>query len=329
MIGLLDDLLNWTVIGGYDRLGYSLRRLAWDFAETEVDLSGKVVMITGGNAGIGRAAATALARLGASVTLVCRHPERGEAACEAIRTETGNAKVFLALADMSQPAAVREMVGRFAAQHDRLDVLVNNAGVLLNEKVFAGNDVEMTFAVNTLGYFQLIRLMLPLLQAGAPSRVINVTSGGMYTAKLQLEDPFFYRRAYDGVKAYAESKRAEMVLTQMWAERLAGTGITVNAMHPGWANTQAVRNSLPRFYTLTRPILRTPAQGADTIVWLAANPRLTASDTGKLYFDRKPRKPYRLAGTRESREDRIRLWQLCESLLGHKNTRTPMDVLPG
>jgi NAD(P)-dependent dehydrogenase (short-subunit alcohol dehydrogenase family) len=329
LISLLDDFLNWTVIGGYDRIGYSVRRMGWDEAEINVDMTGKVIMITGGNAGIGRAAATSLAGLGASVTIVCRNRERGEEACNAIRRETGNQEVFLEVADMSNPDAVQAMAGRFAANHTRLDVLINNAGVLLQEKAFTDNDTEMTFAVNTLGYFQLTRLMLPLLQASAPARVINVTSGGMYTARLQVDDPFFLERTYDGTKAYAESKRAEMVLTRMWAERLEGTGISVNAMHPGWADTKAVRESLPRFHAVTRAILRTPEQGADTIIWLAVNPRLTSEDTGKLFFDRKSRAPYRLASTRETEAERKRLWALCESMVSEKSTHAPVELLPG
>jgi NAD(P)-dependent dehydrogenase (short-subunit alcohol dehydrogenase family) len=133
----------------------------------------------------------------------------------------------------------------------------------------------------------------------------------MYTRRLNLEDPNWIRRDYDGVVAYAETKRAQVVLSGLWAEELRGSSVVVNAMHPGWADTPAVRSSLPRFYRLTRHILRTPAEGADTVVWLAACPR--ARDwTGRFFFDRQARSAHLLPFTRESDEDGRALWKQCE-----------------
>jgi len=135
----------------------------------------------------------------------------------------------------------------------------------------------------------------------------------MYTRRLSLADPNWEQRRYDGVTAYAETKRAQVVLAELWAEQLAGTSVVVNAMHPGWADTPAVQSSLPRFHRITRAILRTPAEGADTVVWLAASP-VARAWSGRFFFDREPRRTHLLSLTRESQNDRRALWDLCERL---------------
>jgi NAD(P)-dependent dehydrogenase (short-subunit alcohol dehydrogenase family) len=133
----------------------------------------------------------------------------------------------------------------------------------------------------------------------------------MYTRRLNLEDTNWTERDYDGVTAYAETKRAQVVLAELWAEEMRGSSVVVNAMHPGWADTPSVKSSLPRFHRVTRNILRTPAEGADTVVWLAACPR-TRQWTGRFFFDRAERSTHLLPFTTESKEDRRALWQLCQ-----------------
>jgi hypothetical protein len=140
----------------------------------------------------------------------------------------------------------------------------------------------------------------------------------MYAAKIHLDDLQFSQRRYNGVHAYAESKRAEVILTEIWARKLAGTTIFVSAMHPGWADTKAVKNSLPLFRTLTRPLLRTPEQGADTIVWLAVNPHLQSVDSGKFWFDRKIRPTHRLKNTHNTPEEIQQFWEICCVLTGYR-----------
>jgi hypothetical protein len=137
----------------------------------------------------------------------------------------------------------------------------------------------------------------------------------MYTRRLQLEDWNWEERDYDGVIAYAETKRAQVVLAELWADAVRGVGITVNSMHPGWADTPSVRSSIPGFYRVTRAILRSPAEGADTVVWLAAS-EPAAETSGAFFFDRKPRRTHYLPFTGESEEDREALWRLCESVTG-------------
>jgi dehydrogenase/reductase SDR family protein 12 len=153
------------------------------------------------------------------------------------------------------------------------------------------------------------------MQHSAPARIINVSSGGMYTQRIRVDDLQRVRGGFDGAAVYARSKRAEVILTEMWAQRLAGSGITVHAMHPGWADTPGIQSSLPGFYRVTRPLLRTPAEGADTIVWLgaAAEPALRS---GLFWHDRRPRPFYLLPRTRETPAERASLWAQCVELSG-------------
>jgi NAD(P)-dependent dehydrogenase (short-subunit alcohol dehydrogenase family) len=218
------------------------------------------------------------------------------------------------LCDLARLDSVREFAQRFSDRVPRLDVLVNNAGVLTPKRTLSPDGIELTFAVNVLSPFLLTAELRGALRRAAPSRVINVSSGGMYAQRLNADD-LQNVRDFSGTTAYAQTKRAEVVLTEMWAERLAPDRIAVNAMHPGWADTAGVRSSLPRFYRLTRPLLRTPAEGADTIVWLGAAPA-GASVSGGFWHDRAQRPVHILPTTRESAADRRHLWSACERLSG-------------
>ena len=317
---LADALLDKTIVLSYTNIGYALRRPFWKRMDTS--MQDKVCVVTGANSGLGKATTHRLAALGATVYMLCRNRERGEAARDEIIEKSGNAQVFLEIVDMSSQASVRAVVGRLLAQTRRLDVLINNAGVLLDERQTSADGLEMTFATNTLGYFLLTELLLPRLRASAPSRVINVSSGGMYLAKLAVDDLQFERRPYTGPKAYVESKRAEVLLTRWWAERLAGTGVVVQAMHPGWAATPSVERSLPRFFKGLWPFLRTPAQGADTIVWLAAHPPLADEEGGQFWFDRQTRPVYKWGSPRNTPEEVERFFAVCHALTGIPQERT-------
>ena len=190
-------------------------------------------------------------------------------------------------------------------------MLVHNAGALTHPYVVTDEGNEVTLATQVLAPFLLTELLLPLLEASVPSRVILVASGGMYTEPLDVAALEPGPAAYDGVKAYARCKRAQVALAGEWARRLAGKGVTVNAMHPGWADTPGIRDALPRFSRLIGPLLRTPAEGADTIAWLAAAPE--AADAGGGFFlDRRSRALHRLRRTRRPDEqaEAARLWEL-------------------
>jgi NAD(P)-dependent dehydrogenase (short-subunit alcohol dehydrogenase family) len=307
----LSRVVDPFIVSSFDKTGFRIHSLTFQPDDLDVDLSGRRCIVTGANSGIGYETALALADLGAEVVLVCRSRERGEEAVQRIREQTGNARVSLELLDMSDLGALREAAARLASA--TVDVLVHNAGVLPDERIETADGLELTFATHVIGPFLLTRLLRAALEKSSDGRVIWVSSGGMYTRGLNLKDPNWTERDYDGVIAYAETKRAQVVLAELWAEELRGSSVVVNAMHPGWANTPSVESSLPRFHRITRNILRTPAEGADTVVWLAACPRAHRW-SGRFFFDRKARRTHLLPFTRESAEDRRSLWELCERL---------------
>ncbi len=308
---LMDEVLDKTVLFGYDRIGYSIRKQLWNETETQVSMTDKIAIITGANSGLGRATSLHLAQSGATLYLVCRNPKSGEMVRQDIIESSGNWKVFLEITDMSEPQQIKAFAKRFQSMESRLDILINNAGVLLNKRQENSEGLEKTFATNTLGYFLMTNLMLPHLLKSEAARIINVSSGGMYPVAVQLDDPQYHTRPYNGVTAYAESKRAEVILNEIWAHDLENQNVIVSAMHPGWADTKGVQNSLPTFRKMTQAILRTPEQGADTIIWLATNPHLTKQDSGQFWFDRKPRSIHRSLKTQHTREQAQKLWKLC------------------
>lgn len=309
---LVDRALEASVFGSFTRIGYQARRRLFDWAPLQsLDLGGKVVIVTGATSGIGRATAESIARLGGEVCIVGRDADRTERARTEISTAAGSA-VEADLADLSSLAETAAFAARFAARHDRLDALVLNAGALTHAYTVTDEGNELTLATHVLSQFLLIRALRSLLEVSAPSRVIVVASGGMYTEPLDVAALDPEPATYDGTKAYARCKRAQVVLAEEWTRELLDTGIAVNAMHPGWADTPGLRAALPGFSRVVGPLLRTPHEGADTIVWLAAAP--DAADLSGLFFlDRRARAKHRLRRTRRPDEAReaARLWRLC------------------
>lgn len=300
------------IVSSFDRTGFRIHALSFDPDDLAVDLSGRRCLVTGANSGIGFETALALADLGAEVVLLCRSRERGQQAVVRIAERTGSQRVSLEVVDISDLQAVAAVAERLGERP--VDVLVHNAGVLPNARVRTRDGLELCFATHVAGPHLLTRLLSDRLEKSDDARVIWVSSGGMYTRRLNLDDPTWEERVdYDGVTAYAETKRAQVVLSELWAERFRGTPVVVNAMHPGWADTPAVESSLPSFHRITKAILRTPAEGADTVVWLAACPRARRF-SGRFFFDREARRTHYLPFTRESAEDRRTLWELCEDL---------------
>jgi dehydrogenase/reductase SDR family member 12 len=309
---LIDDVLDRTVLGGYTRLGYRVRSRGWN--DTDLgSMEGRVVLVTGATSGLGTAAAQGFARLGATVWLVARNRDRAKQSRDRIVAATGNDDVHIGVCDLSRLESVRSFVAQFVGGSPRLDVLVNNAGVLPHERELSVDGMELAFATNVVGPFLLTQLLVPLLTESAPARVVNVSSGGMYTQKVRVDDLQTAHGDFDGPRVYARTKRAGVILTEMWAEQLDGTGVVVHAMHPGWSDTPGIQSSLPRFRRLMRPLLRTPEEGADTIVWLgvAAEP---ASTTGRFWHDRRERPTHLIPWTHESPQERTRLWDECVRL---------------
>jgi dehydrogenase/reductase SDR family member 12 len=310
----LDTVLDRTVVIGYTNLGYRLRKHWWNPQDLQA-MDGKVVLVTGATSGLGLATAAGFARLGATVWLMARDPQRGERARTQVAEQSAGGETHVGLCDLSDLESIRRFAGRFHAQSPRLDVLVNNAGVLAEQRTLSTDGIELTFATNVVGPFLLTNRLTPLLERSAPSRILNVSSGGMYAQRLRGDDLQSADGDYDGAAVYARTKRAQVILTELWAARLARSGVVVHAMHPGWVDTPGIRASLPRFYTLTKPFLRTPQQGADTLLWLgsAAEP---GRSTGGFWHDRERRPTHLLPRTRETLADRARLWSECERLSG-------------
>lgn len=302
---MLDLLLDKSLVG-YTSLGYRWR----PHPEIDADLSGRVALVTGATSGLGKATATELARLGASTIIVGRNSDKTALVCEQIQDETGNPDVRTEIADLSLMREIRALAGRIEKP---IHLLVNNAGVLLPKRQETDEGFERTFATNLLGHFLLTDLLTDKLEA--PARIINVSSGGMYTQRIRVDDLEMKKEPYDGVVAYARTKRGQVILTELWAERLKDRGIVVHSMHPGWAATPGVSESLPRFYKLTKPLLRTPEQGADTIVWLCASEE-AGRTTGLFWHDRRPRPTHRSRRTRETPEQQTALWAALEGMLG-------------
>jgi len=310
-LGKLRPLLDTSPLGSFDRIGFRRHALTFDPGDLDVDLFGQRCLVTGANSGIGFETARALADLGARVVLLCRNPERGRAAVDSIKASTGNRQVELFELDMSDLSAVE--AAAIELSKEPVDVLVHNAGVLPEERIETADGLELTFATHIGGPHRLTQGLRSALENAEGARVIWVSSGGMLTRRLNVEDPQWVDRTYDGVTAYAETKRAQVVLAKLWAKSFKDSNVNVNSMHPGWADTPSVSNSLPRFHRVTEAILRTPEEGADTVVWLAAS-AAAGGETGQFFFDRQAVRTHWIPSTRESESDRRTLWEMCEDL---------------
>ncbi len=306
---LLDDAMDLAVVPGFSAIGYGVRRRIQSWKAP--DLTGRSVMVTGANSGLGKAAVIELGRCGASVHMVCRNPEKGDAARREVAAETGRDPA-LHICDISDLDSVRSFAEAFLAGGEPLDVLINNAGVMPEKRQHTEAGFELTFATNVLGPFLLTELLMPLLEKSDDGRVITVSSGGMYSSGFDLDDPQLTGRDYKPTSFYAHTKRAEVMLTEEWADRAGMDGPRFFSMHPGWAVTPGMSAALPGFHKLMGPVLRDTAQGADTAVWLCG---ATGIESGRFYHDRKERPVHRLPGTAETRQDRQRLYGICREMV--------------
>ena len=303
----LDWLLELSIAGSFSRVGYVVRKRLYAWHEPARDaLAGRTVLITGPTSGLGRATAEAMAAMGARVVLVGRSAERLGAVRDELSERYGEDRFPIVIADMSSLESVREAVAQVLTSEPRLDVLIDNAGAINAERRVSDDGTEATFATMVVGPFVLIDGLLPLLEASGDGRVINIVSGGMYAQPLPLDDLQFERGTYDGTRAYARAKRASTALMREWSRRYRGR-VRFDAMHPGWADTPGLAESLPGFYRFMRPLLRSPAEGADTISWLATEAS-SERPFGRLYLDRRARPFDRIRATRLSAAKRQRLW---------------------
>jgi NAD(P)-dependent dehydrogenase (short-subunit alcohol dehydrogenase family) len=279
-------------------------------------LEGKTCLLTGATQGIGRAAATMLARQGPKLVIVGRDPDKTARVVDEVRRESGNAKVEAMIADLSVVSQVRALARDFKAKHARLDVLVNNAGGIFDQRKLTADGFEYTFALDHLAYFVLTNELLDLLKASAPARVVSVSSRAHYRGRIAFDD-LMLERGYGQWKAYSQAKLANVLFTRELAIKLAGTGVTANCLHPGVVQTGFGVNTegwLRWAVGAFGRMFLSPEQGADTLVWLASSPEVE-NVSGKYFAKRKEETPSKIA-----RDDEVarRLWDVSERLVAPK-----------
>jgi NAD(P)-dependent dehydrogenase (short-subunit alcohol dehydrogenase family) len=279
----------------------------------DAGLQGKVVLVTGATGGIGKVAALELAKLGPELVIVGRDPKRTADAVTEIQSKSGNTNVSALLGDLSLQADVRRVAAEFKAKHERLHVLLNNAGALFHDRQVTAEGFEMTLALNHLAYFTLTQELLPLLKAGAPSRIVNVASDAHLGMKLDFDD-LQSARGYTRWKSYGRSKLCNILFTRELAKRLEGSGVTSNCMHPGVVATGFGSGTgfVAQLIKLSQAFMITPEQGADTAVYLCSSPEVEGQ-SGSYFYKRKPR---RSSANAQNMADAARLWTETEKLLG-------------
>jgi len=281
-------------------------------------MNGKICIVTGANSGIGKETALGLAQVGARVVMVCRNAEKGRAALEEIRRQSGSSQVDLLIADMSSQASVRALAEQIQQKYPRLDVLVNNAGRWAPAGTLSADGIKMTLASNHLGAALLTLLLLDLLKASAPSRIINVSSSEAQHARLEMNDLQFERRKYRGVAAYGQSKLLMNAFTFELARRLAGTGVTANCLHPGAVATNIWNPDLlppligRLIVAVVKPFLLNSKQGAAVSLYLATSPEV-AQVSGEYFVKSKPARSNPL-----SRDPKLmaEVWLYTEKMTG-------------
>lgn len=283
-------------------------------------MTGKIVLVTGGTSGIGRAAAVALASMGARVGVTGRDRARTDGAAAAIARESGNPAVDVFVGDMSSQTEVRRLAGEVLSAYPRLDVLINNVGGFWAHRRVTADGLEHTFALNHLAPFLLTNLLLERLVASAPARVVTVSSGAQSMGKIDFDD-LMGQRKYSGQRAYSQSKLANVMFTYELARRTEGTGVTATALHPGVTRTafsgeDSVRLMAPIIAVL-RPFMRSPERGADTAVYLASSPEVEGV-TGRYFADREAKESHKSSYDNATA---ARLWQVSADLVG-----LPADV---
>jgi NAD(P)-dependent dehydrogenase (short-subunit alcohol dehydrogenase family) len=281
--------------------------------ETAQDMRGRVCLITGATSGIGLVTARELARKGATVVMVARDAQRAEDHVQRIRHETGNPQVNFLVADLSSLASVRRLAADVQASYPALHVLVNNAGALFVRRANTIDGYEMTFALDHLSPFLLTNLLLSTLTASAPARVVTVSSGAHQDAQIDFDDLMYERRRYRPLGAYGQAKLANIMFTYELARRLEGTGVTANALHPGFVASNFARNNGPLYgvgMMLLSPLAISPERGAETSIYLASSPDV-ASVTGKYFAKSRP-----IASNAASFDQAAqrRLWEVSEQL---------------
>jgi NAD(P)-dependent dehydrogenase (short-subunit alcohol dehydrogenase family) len=311
----LSNALDAAVVPGFSKIGFAIRKRLGNWQPvSSFDLRGKTVVITGPTSGLGEQVARQLALTGANLVLVARNEEKCARVIDEITPLCTGDKPIFVRAEMGDLESVRSACTAIQQQFTHIDVLIHNAGALLNTREISPQGIEQTVASHVVGPFLMTTLLLPLLNGG---RVVTVSSGGMYTSALPvfdngetLEMP---AHKYGGSKQYAIAKRAQVTLTEMWAAREPRTEFV--SMHPGWADTPGVQESIPGFRRVTAPILRSASEGADTIAWLAVVSPLPKA-SGTFWSDREVRPTHKTPQSKkiDTESNRQALWQYVENL---------------
>jgi len=314
-VSFWSKVMDRSIVFSFDKTGYKRHAKEFIAGEAESALTGKTVLITGCNSGIGYACVEQLLRRDAKVIMVCRSKERGERARTRLVAETTNPNIELRLADMADVDQVNALADGIS---DPLDGLIHNAGNLIHKKRMASCGVEYITALHLVGPHLLTTRLKPNLVASGSAqaaRIIFVSSGGMYTQRLNCDQLFDPTGRYDGVRHYAHTKRGQVVLANALHRAWSREGLSVHAMHPGWVDTPAVRRSIPTFATLTSPILRNPAQGADTLSWLAGGPSAKIDGEFGFWFDRMRVPMHLKKSTKSVQDDGVSLLDRLEGLI--------------
>lgn len=324
----VDAVMEATVVPSFTRVGAAVRSRLDHWTPEPGRLDGRVIVITGATSGLGLAAARAWSAAGAAVEIVARNATKAEATADALRSATDGAVVGVTVADTGDLDAMRAAGTSLAERHSSIDALVHNAGALDAEHGYASCGIERTLASQVVGPFVLSAALHDRLAAARPGRIVWVSSGGMYSETLSVAALDIRPAGYRGTVAYARAKRAQVTLTEMMAARIDPGEIVVHAMHPGWALTPGVERSLPTFRRIMGPFLRTPEQGADTLVWLVADDGAPLDTTGGFWLDRRRRSLHKRPGTRASdtAAERNRLWEWVTTAAG---TDFPPTGSPG
>lgn len=306
--------LDTAIAPGFSRVGYAVRSRLQHWSDVaQTDMSGRVIVITGPTSGLGEATAHILAATGAQIVLVGRNTDKCLRTANALRSQFPHCDPVIEIADMGDLNSVTTASRRIREQFPRIDVLIHNAGALLQERSLSPQGIEQTIASHVLGPHLMTTLLRDSLRA-ANGRVVTVSSGGMYGATLPNvasgESLEMEQARYNGTRQYAIAKRAQVTLNEIWADK--ESNVVFVAMHPGWADTPGVQESIPLFRTLTRPILRTAREGADTIAWLASVYPLPRS-SGTFWSDREVRPIHKTPMSRRSDTAiaRAALWEWC------------------
>lgn len=282
----------------------------------EKDMRGKVCIVTGSNSGIGKVTARVLAMRGATVVMICRNPDKANPVLEEIKTGSGNDKVELLLADLSKMGDIRSVAEEFKKKYDRLDVLINNAGVIVSKRTLTEDGYETTFAVSHLAPFLLTHELLDILKASAPSRVINVSSEGHRLGTINFNN-LQGEKFYNFMLAYGSAKLAEIMFTYEMAGRIDGSGVDVNALHPGGiASNFGIKSGglVGLSMKLSRPFLISSEKGARTSLYLATSPEVEGT-SGKYFNKSRAVKSSKKSYNKKTSE---KLWDITAGLTGIK-----------